>query len=275
MADPVIGATVQVVLEKLLSLTIEKVSSSRDCNKHLRMLTQNVSIIQAFINDAERRQVDDHAVEKWLKMLERVAENAENVFDEFTYESLKAQVMQIRNSPMRKVSDFISHTAFKSKMSRKIKNINEELRVINQLAKDLGLQSLIVSSQQILPFRETDSLVVASDVVGRDNDVAEIKEKMLNMRDEVVLCTIPVVGMGGLGKTTVAKRIFNDEEIEKHFEKRVWLCLRLANGQDRINRTGFTGTGTGTGPRYRISLPEPDLTGTGFTGNFQRFRPVP
>ncbi|KAH0720661.1 hypothetical protein KY285_005528 [Solanum tuberosum] len=225
MADPVIGATVQVVLEKLLSLTIEKVSSSRDCNKHLRMLTQNVSIIQAFINDAERRQVDDHAVEKWVKMLDIVAENAENVFDEFTYESLKTQVMQIRNSPMRKVSDFISHTAFKSKMSRKIKNINEELRVINQLAKDLGLQSLIVSSQQILPFRETDSLVVASDVVGRDNDVAEIKEKMLNMRDEVVLCTIPVVGMGGLGKTTVAKRIFNDEEIEKHFEKRVWLCL--------------------------------------------------
>uniref|UniRef100_M1DPP5 Uncharacterized protein n=1 Tax=Solanum tuberosum TaxID=4113 RepID=M1DPP5_SOLTU len=33
------------------------------------------------------------------------------------------------------------------------------------------------------------------------------------------------------------------------------LQLRLANGQDRINRTGFTGNG----PRYRISLPEPVL----------------
>ncbi|KAH0720032.1 hypothetical protein KY284_005062 [Solanum tuberosum] len=224
MADPVIGATVQVLLEKLLSLTIEKVSSSRDCNKHLRMMTQNVSIIQAFIHDAQRRQVDDdQAVEKWLMMLERVAEDAENVLDEFTYESLKAQV---RNSPMRKVSGFFSHPAFISKISGKIKNINEELRAINQLAKDLGLQSLIVPSQQIVPMiRETDSLVVASDVVGRDNDVAEIKEKMLNMREEVVLCAIPIVGMGGLGKTTIAKRIFNDEEIERHFEKRVWLCL--------------------------------------------------
>ncbi|XP_049399641.1 putative disease resistance protein RGA4 [Solanum stenotomum] len=212
MADPVIGATVQVLLEKLLSLTIEKVSSSRDCNKHLRMMTQNVSIIQSFIHEAQRRQVDDdqavekwlmmlervtedaeNAVEKWLMMLERVTEDAENVLDEFTYESLKVQV---RNSPMRK------------------------------LAKDLGLQSLIVPSQQIVPMiQETDSLVVASDVVGRDKDVAEIKEKMLNMREEVVLCAIPIVGMGGLGKTTIAKRIFNDEEIEKHFEKRVWLCL--------------------------------------------------
>ncbi|XP_027768095.1 putative disease resistance protein RGA4 [Solanum pennellii] len=48
---------------------------------------------------------------------------------------------------------------------------------------------------------------------------------MLNMREEMVLCAIPIVGMGGLGKTTIAKRIFNDEEIGKHFKKRVWLCL--------------------------------------------------
>ncbi|XP_015170413.1 putative disease resistance protein RGA4 [Solanum tuberosum] len=224
MADPVIGATIQVLLEKLLSLTIEELSSSRDCKKDLEMLTQNASLIQAFIHDAERRQVDDQAVKLWLKMLERSAENAENVFDEFRYESIKRQV-NFRNKPMKKVSDFISHTTFKSKMSRKINNINEKLRAINKLAKDLSLQSLMVPPQHILPIRETDSVVVPSEVVGRDNDVAEIKRKMLNIREDVVLCTIPIAGMGGLGKTTLAKRIFNDEQIEKHFEKRVWLCL--------------------------------------------------
>ncbi|XP_060176730.1 putative disease resistance protein RGA1 isoform X2 [Lycium barbarum] len=225
MADPVIGATVQVVLDKLLSLTIEEVKSLRDCKKDVKMLTQNVSMIQAFIHDAERQQVNDQAVEQWLKKLERIAEDAENVFDQFRYESLRKEVMKIRNKPMKKVSNFFSHTAFKSKMSRKIKYINEDLKAINQLARDLGLQSLTVPSRQILPIRETDSVVVSSDVVGRDKDVAEIKEKILNMSEDVVLCTIPIVGMGGLGKTTVVKRIFNDEHIEKHFEKRVWLCL--------------------------------------------------
>ncbi|XP_075109208.1 putative disease resistance protein RGA3 [Nicotiana tabacum] len=183
-------------------------------------------MIQAFIHDAERRQVEDQAVEQWLKRLERVAEDAENVFDEFKYESLKAKVMKIRKNPIRKASGFFSHTAFKSKMSQKIKNINEELWTINHLAKQaISLQPLRGPSQQILPIREIDSVVVASDVVGRDKDVAEIKEKMLNMREDVVLCTIPIVGMGGSGKTTVAKRIFNDEHIKQQFEKRVWLCL--------------------------------------------------
>ncbi|KAH0752493.1 hypothetical protein KY285_005641 [Solanum tuberosum] len=187
MADPVIGATVQVLLEKLISLTIEE------------------------------------SVEQWLNRLERVAEDAQNVFDRFRYESLKTKVM---SSPMKKVSGFFSHTAFKRKISRKINNINKEVTAINKVAKDLGLQSPMVPSRKILPIRETDSLVVASDVVGRDLDVAVIKEKILNMRKEdVVLSTIPIVGMGGLGKTTMAKRIYNDEHIKQAFEKRIWLCL--------------------------------------------------
>ncbi|KAK4377583.1 hypothetical protein RND71_003879 [Anisodus tanguticus] len=189
------------------------------------MLTKNVTMIQALIHDAERRQVGDHSVEQWLKMLEKVAEDAENVFDEFRYESLKAEVMKIRDKLMVKVCNFFSHTAFKYNMSRKINNINEELRAINQLANTLSLQPLSGPSRQILPIRETESVVVASDVVGRDEDVAAIKEKILNTREDVVLCTIPIVGMGGLGKTTVANRIFNDEEIKQQFEKRVWLCL--------------------------------------------------
>ncbi|KAK6778505.1 hypothetical protein RDI58_025223 [Solanum bulbocastanum] len=227
MADPVIGATVQVLLEKLISLTIKEVSSSRDFNKDLEMLTQNVSLIQAFLHDVETPQVEkQQSVEQWLNRLDRVAEDAQNVFDRFRYESLKAKVMNNRNSPMKKVCGLFSHTAFKRKMSQKINNINKELTAINKVAKDLGLQSLMVPSPKILPIRETDSLVVASDVVGRDMDVAEIKEKILNMREEdVVLCTIPIVGMGGLGKTTVAKRIYNDEHIKQIFEKRIWLCL--------------------------------------------------
>ncbi|XP_009778701.2 putative disease resistance protein RGA4 [Nicotiana tabacum] len=225
MADPVIGATVQVVLEKLLSPAIEEVKSLRNYKKDLRMLTQNVSMIQFFIHDAERRQVEDQAVDKWLKRLERVAEDAENLFDEMRYESLKAEVTKIRSNPRKKFGNFFSDIAFKSKMSRKINNINEELRAINQLANTLSLQPLSGPSQQILPIRETDSIIVASDVVGREKDVAEIKDKMLNMREDIVLCTFSIVGMGGLGKTTLAKRIFNDEHIKQHFEKRVWLCL--------------------------------------------------
>ncbi|KAL3356943.1 hypothetical protein AABB24_017550 [Solanum stoloniferum] len=150
MADPVFAATVKILLDKLLSLTIKEINSSRDFNEDLEMFTQNVSLIQAFLHDVETPQVEkQQSVEQWLRRLERVTEN---VFDRFRYESLKTKVMNIRNSPMKKVSGFFSHTAFKSKMSRIINSINKELTAINKVAKDLGLHSLMVPSWKILPI---------------------------------------------------------------------------------------------------------------------------
>ncbi|KAD4982093.1 hypothetical protein E3N88_18764 [Mikania micrantha] len=60
-------------------------------------------------------------------------------------------------------------------------------------------------------------------IVGIDYDAKLIKDKL--MEDRKKLDVVSVVGMGGIGKTTLATEVFNDDYVKYHFHVRVWVTV--------------------------------------------------
>ncbi|KAJ9552048.1 hypothetical protein OSB04_016093 [Centaurea solstitialis] len=60
-------------------------------------------------------------------------------------------------------------------------------------------------------------------VVGLDHDAKIIRDKLTE--DTKQLCVVSIVGMGGLGKTTLATKLFNDPFFKYHFHIRAWATV--------------------------------------------------
>ncbi|KAK9138808.1 hypothetical protein Sjap_009406 [Stephania japonica] len=133
-------------------------------------------------------------------------------------------------------------------MAHEIKAINQELDVIDMRRKMFQLESNNDHSassglglgQMITYFdRETASYVKDSCVIGRDNDKEEIIKMLINGEgsssntdhdqvstvNNIALPVIAIVGLGGLGKTTLAQLVYNNDSVKKHFELKVWICV--------------------------------------------------
>ncbi|XP_071934313.1 putative disease resistance protein RGA3 [Coffea arabica] len=225
MADPVIGAASQVTLERALSLASDRIGLLVGFKKDVASMTRSLRLIKGVLADAEAKQNQDGAVQEWLKSLEEVAYDADNVLDELHYESLRHQV-ESRNRHKLKVCCFFSFSninlALRWRMASKVRDIKLKLNGIYQDAQGLGLVSRAAPAVGDTRGRQTDSVVAP--MVGRADDESEIVKILLSLSEKVV-SALPIVGMGGLGKTTLAKSIYNNHQIDGHFDKKLWVCV--------------------------------------------------
>ncbi|KAH1115581.1 hypothetical protein J1N35_008959 [Gossypium stocksii] len=73
--------------------------------------------------------------------------------------------------------------------------------------------------------RETYSFVKTSSVIGRDEAKQHLLNFLMNPIDGEDIPVLPTVGIGGIGKTTLAQLVFNEESVKLHFELRIWVCV--------------------------------------------------
>ncbi|XP_043719580.1 disease resistance protein RGA2-like [Telopea speciosissima] len=227
MAERIFLAGAIEILKKLSSFPEEEIILIWGMKKEFNKLKETFPMIQAVLRDAEMRQVKEEPIRLWLKRLKDVAYEVDDVLDEFSFEAMRGKV-DIRNSKMKKVYHFFSHRnkiVFRSRMAHKIKDINKKLDKIEKDMKMLNFKVGDVNDRFANDInRETDASLDNSQTIGREKEKSMLIDMLIGSCNEE-LSVIPIVGIGGLGKTTLAKIVYNNESVVAHFRKRMWICV--------------------------------------------------
>ncbi|KAJ6358549.1 hypothetical protein OIU76_000290 [Salix suchowensis] len=107
-----------------------------------------------------------------------------------------------------------------------IKAVSEKL---DEIAKEKAMYGfeLYKAVDHELPRLSSTSLVDDSSVCGRDDEKKIVISMLLaeNSQGAWNVDVISLVGLGGIGKTTLAQLAFNDAKVTTHFEKKIWVCV--------------------------------------------------
>ncbi|KAG4156620.1 hypothetical protein ERO13_D02G008100v2 [Gossypium hirsutum] len=225
MAEAFVSAVMGEVASKAASVAVEMISLGWGFKDEMQRLGNSLELIGAFLRDAEGNQKQMNSVKLWLKRLRDVAYEADEVLDEIAYEFLRKKV-ETGDQMLRKVRDLPSTVTFQHNMANKVKDILTSLDDLNKIAKDYGLQQLAVDQRIFIPSNvETVSFLDDSNIVGRKNDVSKVADMLVSPQDDRTVSVVPIVGMAGIGKTTLARLVYHDVDVERRFDVRFWVCV--------------------------------------------------
>ncbi|KAJ8623936.1 hypothetical protein MRB53_032466 [Persea americana] len=227
-AEAVFSSVLEGLLNKLSSSIQNELGLLLGVEKEKQALESNLSAIRAVLQDAENRPVNDEVVKHWLRKLKDAAYDAEDLVDEFVFEA-RRRVVENRDGMGKQVCNFFSPSnplLFRFKMAHKMKELVEQFDGIAKEKERYRLREGYVQSQPVISStRETVSTVDESSVYGRGNEKEKLIDLLTKRGNESVLSIIPVVGMGGLGKTTLAQLVYNDKEVVTLFDLRMWVYV--------------------------------------------------
>ncbi|KAL6337213.1 hypothetical protein AAG906_036527 [Vitis piasezkii] len=233
MAESIAFRLASQVVGKLGSLAFQEVALAWGVKADLDDLKDTLSAIQALILDAEEQKSNTRQITGWLRKLKKALYEAEDVLDDFEYEALRRKVAK-GGSITKQVHSFFSTSnplPFRFKMGRKMKNLKERLDKIaaDKSKFNLTERAVVVDTTHVVHRKRemTHSYVDASNIIGREQDKENIVSILMPSisGEQENVSVIPIIGIGGMGKTALAKLVYNDGRVVKHFDKRMWVCV--------------------------------------------------
>ncbi|KAB2596506.1 disease resistance protein RPP8-like [Pyrus ussuriensis x Pyrus communis] len=213
-------AVVIFVLGRVADVLAE-IQLPKDVRPEILRLRDELKRMLCFLKDADAKQEDDLQVRNWVSDVRNLAYDAEDLID--TY------ILKVESYKYKKwnfVKRYASTLKARSKIGKDLVFLRTRISDISISHEAYGIRSTgegtSHANEGLLKLRRSTPRGQDKDIVGLEEDIATLVALLVS---EDQWRAISIVGMGGIGKTTCAKEVYNHADIQTCFDCRAWVYI--------------------------------------------------
>ncbi|XP_027181614.1 disease resistance protein RPM1-like [Coffea eugenioides] len=202
--------------------------------REVQFIMDELEQMRAFLREAEAREEDAQpTLQQWIKQVRDAAYDTEDILDDFVARFARHRATGFYGS-VRRIFSSIKNLRARHRVASEIQSIKSRIESISKAHKryksDYGISaqasnSISAVNNTTWRYSRDDALLVEeAKLVGIDQPKKRLISQLLE-RDDYQLKVVSVVGMGGLGKTTLVKKVYEDLEVRRHFPVRAWVTV--------------------------------------------------
>ncbi|XP_030928648.1 disease resistance protein RPM1-like [Quercus lobata] len=236
---------VSIVIEHVLPLLVQEVRLQKGFQSKVTSIKGQLEIIQSFLKDADiRAEKEDvsNVVKAWVKQVREEAYQIEDVIDEY--------ILHFAKQPFGKKQCFHFHQNFfqfakklkaRYVIAYKIQDISNSLKEKREMAVSYHFNTI----EQGGPSNNARSVtwhdprmaalfIEEAEVVGIESH----RNRLINWLVEGPLnrMVISTVGIGGVGKTTLIKKVYENDKVATHFDCHAWITVSQSYKTEELLR---------------------------------------
>ncbi|KAL2254089.1 UNVERIFIED_CONTAM: putative late blight resistance protein R1A-10 [Sesamum indicum] len=207
-------AAVTFLLENLQQLVADQLSLISGAQNELEQLQNELDLMKSFLEDSASKRVKSELFKTLEKQIREIVYTAEDTIDTCVSQAAAGSWFKRNLNPNR------------LSLAKEVQSLREEK--VKPAFEDARMKFATLQVADAPPLQDTSdprkiSLTADKKIVGLDDEADKII-KYLN-EDSKELEVVSIIGMPGLGKTTLALKIYRDSRIQYEFPTIIWVYV--------------------------------------------------